>query len=86
MTILDALVGLGVFACALAYDLAFAAYVRAAAIGKAAKAACWSVATYAVGAVGILALVDMSVWYALPEGLGLWCGTFIGVMAGADND
>lgn len=80
------LIGLVVFISAALYDAIFAAYVRAAAGGKAMRAAFCSVGTYMVGAVGLLALVKMSVWYVLPEGAGLFVGTMAGVTASKDHD
>lgn len=78
--------GVAVFITAALYDATFAAYVRAAATGRAMRAAFLSVGTYLVGAVGLLALVKLSLWYAAPEALGLWTGTMAGVLAGRDVD
>jgi hypothetical protein len=80
------LIGLAVFVSAALYDAIFASYVRAAATGKAFRAALCSVGTYMVGAVGLLALVKLSVWYVLPEAGGLFVGTLAGVAASQDKD
>lgn len=80
------LLGVVVFVAAALYDAIFAAYVRFAASGQAMKAALSSVLTYGVGAVGLLALVKVSIWYSLPEAAGLYTGTMVGVWAGRDKD
>lgn len=80
------LLGVVVFVAAALYDAIFAAYVRFAAGGQATKAALASVMTYIVGAVGLLALVKVSIWYSLPEAAGLYTGTLAGVWAGRDKD
>ena len=80
------LLGVLVFVAAAVYDAIFAAYVRNAAGGRAARAALYSVMTYLVGAIGLLALVKASVWYAVPEGAGLFVGTLIGVGLARDID
>lgn len=80
------LLGVVVYVAAALYDAVFAAYVRFAAGGQAQKAALSSVMTYGVGAVGLLALVKVSIWYSLPEAAGLYTGTLVGVWAGRDRD
>jgi len=69
----------GVFAAAVAYDFAFARYTAAAAARRAAAAAGWSATTYGVGLVGFAAVLRGSIWLAVPEAVGLFVGTWLGV-------
>jgi hypothetical protein len=72
------------FAAAFAYDWVEAAYVRAAGGGPegAHRAARLSVAMYAVGFVGWVATVKVSLWLCLPEVAGLYLGSFFAVRRG----
>lgn len=70
---------LGVFVAAVAYDLAYARYVVAAAARRARAAACWSAATYAIGLIGVASVLRGSLWLAIPEAAGLFVGTWLGV-------
>jgi hypothetical protein len=72
-------VGLVVFLAATAYDLAFARYVQAASGGKPFRAASWSVTVYVIGLIGLIGVLNVSHWMILPECLGLFVGTSIGV-------
>lgn len=70
---------LGVFAAATAYDWCFARYTLAAAARRPAAAAGWSASTYAVGLIGLSAVLRGSLWLAIPEAAGLAIGTWLGV-------
>lgn len=70
-----------VFTGAAIYDFVFARYLRANAEGRAVSAANWSVTTYLVGLVGLSSVLQYSKWYAIPEVLGLWVGTYVGSRA-----
>ena len=80
-----ALAMIAVFAVAVAYDYLFAMYVRYAAAKDAPRAALASGATYAVGLVGMLAVTQASVWFALPEIVGLALGTYLGILRGGEK-
>lgn len=67
------------FLAAATYDWCAAGYVRASADRKARKAAFWSMATVAVGIVGLSTVLQYSRWMLVPELLGVWLGTFYGV-------
>lgn len=76
---------LGVFAAAVVYDLCFARYVAAAAARRAVAAASWSAATYAIGLIGFASVLRGSVWLALPQAVGLFVGTLLGVRRDASD-
>lgn len=80
--------GLGclVFVSAVAYDIAWAQYTRAAAGGKPLRAATWSTAIYAIGLVGLLGVLKLSIWLVAPEIAGLFVGTYWGVTMHRDHD
>jgi hypothetical protein len=71
------LLGVVVFLLALVGDYAETTYVRAVADGHGPRAALMSVAMYGAGAVGFLALVEVSRWMLLPEAGGLFAGTLL---------
>lgn len=64
-----------VFVSAVVIDYAEARYVTAVQRGQAHAAAVYSLAMYAVGALGFVAVVDCSLWLMVPEGLGFYVGT-----------
>jgi hypothetical protein len=72
-------VGVLVFLSAVAIDSAHAVYVRAVADQSPIKAACASVAVYALGCLGWVALIKVGWWVAIPEVLGLAAGTYFTV-------
>lgn len=66
-----------VLVAAAALDYATVAYYRAVARGAQHVAARWSVAMYLIGAVGLLSVVEVSLWLIVPECLGLYAGTLL---------
>ena len=79
-------VGCLVFLSAVVYDIAWAQYTRAAAGGRALRAAAWSTAVYVIGLVGFLGVIKLSAWLVAPEVAGLFVGTYIGVSVHRDHD
>jgi hypothetical protein len=86
VTLNSLLLGLLVFVCALAYDAVNATYIRAMVAGKTWRAVTCTVAVYLVGILGVLIVVRDSLWFMIPETLGLALGTWLGVAAGRDHD
>lgn len=74
------MIALGVFLAALALDYAAARYQRAVSARQPGAAACFSVAMCLLSSVALLALVEVSRWMLVPECLGLWAGTYLGVL------
>lgn len=72
-----------VLAAATALDYAYVRYQQAVASRAAARAGAWSVGVYLVGAVGFLSVVQGSVWYMVPECMGLYLGTVLAVRRSA---
>lgn len=64
-----------VFLSAAVIDYAEARYVCAVNLADAHAAALWSLIMYAVGALGFVAVINVSLWLMIPEGLGFYCGT-----------
>lgn len=64
-----------VFFSAAVIDYAEARYVCAVNAVDAHAAALWSLIMYAVGALGFVAVINVSLWLMIPEGLGFYCGT-----------
>lgn len=73
------LLGIAVFFAALALDYADSRNTLAVAEGRAHAAARWSVTMYVVGLVGFFAVLRVNVWLAVPEGLGLYAGSWLAV-------
>lgn len=71
--------GLLVFVAAAAYDWFIAQYVMAVEARHGHRAGLWSGATYAVGLVGTLGILKVSVWLAPFEIVGLYLGTLYAV-------
>lgn len=71
--------GIGVFFSAAAYDFVFARYLAANTAEKPAAAASWSVLTYWVGLIGLSSVLRVSMWFFIPESMGLWLGTFLAI-------
>lgn len=76
-----ALLAIAVFVSAMVIDYAEARYVLAVDRGLARDAALWSVVMYAVGALGFVAVLNVSLWLMVPEGLGFYCGTRLALRA-----
>ncbi len=74
-----ALLSLLTFISALAVDFAEARYILAIGDGCAHLAARWSLAIWALGCLGFVAVVNYSLWLMLPEGLGFYLGTILAV-------
>lgn len=70
---------LGVLVAALLYDLAYTRWMIAAGARRARTAALWSVLTYAIGLIGVASVLRGSLWLAIPEAIGLYLGTWIGI-------
>ncbi len=70
---------LGVFAIAAIYDFCYAQYAAAAAARQATAAATWSVMTYGAGLIGFASVLKCSTWLVIPEAVGLFFGTWLGV-------
>lgn len=67
--------GVMVLLAATALDYAYVRYQEAVAAKLARAAGLWSVAVYVVGSVGFLSIVQGSLWFMIPECLGLYAGT-----------
>ena len=52
-------------------------YVLAVHSNAPRKAALCSVGMWAIGALGLLAIIEVSPWIVLPEGLGMYLGTVL---------
>lgn len=70
-----ALLAIAVFVSAMVIDFAEARYVLAVERGAARDAAMWSVVMYAIGCLGFVAVINVSLYLMIPEGLGFYCGT-----------
>lgn len=70
-----ALLVIAVFLSAMVIDFAEARYVLAVERRQARDAAMWSVVMYAMGCLGFVAVLNVSLWLMLPEGIGFYCGT-----------
>lgn len=70
-----ALLAIGVFVLAATLDYMDVSCTLAVTERRARAAALWSVCQYAVGAVGFVVVVKISLWLMVPEGLGLYAGT-----------
>jgi uncharacterized membrane protein len=64
-----------VLLAATALDYAYVRYQDAVARRHSHAAGMWSVTVYLVGAVGFLSVIEGSMWYMVPECLGLYLGT-----------
>lgn len=73
------LLSLVVFVSAMVIDYAEACYIRAVHRSDAHHAAIWSLVMYGVGALGFVAVIDVSLWLMIPEGLGFYVGTLLAV-------
>jgi hypothetical protein len=69
---------LGIFLIVMGVDYAWARYSVAAAHGQAHRAAAWSIATYLLSAVNVLAYTHNH-WLLIPAVIGAYAGTFIAV-------
>ena len=76
-----ALLAIAVFVSAMVIDFAEARYVLAVERRAPRDAAWWSVVMYAVGALGFVAVVNVSLYLMIPEGLGFYCGTRLALRA-----
>lgn len=72
-----ALLAIAVFISAMVIDFAEARYVIAVERAAARDAALWSVVMYAVGCLGFVAVLNVSLYLMIPEGLGFYCGTHL---------
>lgn len=76
---MSAIVGAVVFLCALSVDFAHARYVVAVGARRGARAAAWSLAAWAASVACLYVAVRVSWWMLVPEGAGLFAGTFLSV-------
>lgn len=66
-----------VFCAAAALDVATVRYYQAVQVKRKHAAARWSIAMYAIGAIGFVSVVQVSLWLMVPECLGLYAGTWL---------
>lgn len=78
-----ALLVVAVFVSAMVIDFADCHCTLAITERRANQAALWSIFQYAVGAFGFLAIVQVSMWLMIPEGLGLFVGTRLALRKGS---
>lgn len=79
MTSVMAALGCAVFAVAALFDYADTQNKLAIEARDPHRAARWSVAMYLLGAVGVLSVIKVSLWFMVPECLGLYIGSVVGV-------
>ena len=72
-------ISIGVFFAAMVYDIALARYVAAVAGRNARVAAGWSAITASVGLIGLISILKISPWLAVPEIFGYALGTYLAV-------
>jgi ABC-type transport system involved in cytochrome c biogenesis permease subunit len=65
------------FVSALVLDYVEAHYIMAVQNGRRHRAAHCSILMWAIGALGFLAVLEVSPWLMLPEGLGFYVGTLL---------
>lgn len=75
------LLSLATFAAAVASDVVEAYFVRAVAELRPHLAAAMSVSMYLMGFVGWAITIKVSLWYCVPEVLGLYVGSLVAVQA-----
>ena len=73
--LIDTLVAVMVFALAAVSDFLETRYVQAVNARRAEQAARCSVAMWAVGVIGLVAVLQVGWWLLIPEGAGLYAGT-----------
>jgi hypothetical protein len=73
--------GLGalVFLSATAYDWANCNYIKASAEDAPGRAAGWSGLTSVFGLIGLLGMLSVSIWLAVPEVAGFMFGSWLAV-------
>jgi hypothetical protein len=72
-------VGILVFLLAALYDLINARYIAAVADRRTASAVTWSLCLGALGACGLLGVLEVGTWVIVPQILGYGAGTWLGV-------
>jgi hypothetical protein len=75
-----------VLVASFVYDFSITRYVIAVDERAGVRAGLWSVATFLVGLVGTLGIVKVSAWLILPEAIGLFFGTLVGVSMKKDEE
>lgn len=75
-----------VLVAAFLYDFAITRYVVAVENRAGTRAGVWSVATYLVGLVGTLGIIKVSPWLIIPECIGLFLGTVVGVSMKSEDE
>lgn len=73
--ILNVAVAVLVFTLAAVSDFLETRYVQAVNARRAEQAARCSVAMWAVGVIGLVAVLEVGWWLLIPEGAGLYVGT-----------
>lgn len=71
--------GVLVFVAATALDYAYVRYQESVLARRRRAAGVWSVVVYLVGSVGFLSIVQGSLWFMIPECLGLYAGTVLAI-------
>lgn len=74
-----------VFLSALALDFAAAHYTRALVARRTHAAGMWSVCMCLLSTVGLVALVEISVWFVVVECAGLYAGTLLSGVLGLER-
>ncbi len=77
--VIAALLACAVFVAGVALDWVNAIYVMAVQELRAHRAGLCSVGLYMIGCVGFYSITQISWWFALPEGLGLYVGTRVAI-------
>lgn len=68
-----------VFVSAAFLDYAYVRYQEAVARKTERAAGAWSIAIYVVGSIGWVSILQASMWFMIPELLGLYTGTVIAI-------
>lgn len=82
---MDILIGLGVFALAVAYNWVYTLCIRAMADGHAHRAALADTMLYLMSVAGLGALLLVGWWVIIPELLGQYVGTYLGTRHGVKS-
>lgn len=80
MTALES-IGLGVlvFLAGASYDWCNARYIVATSARRAPQAAMWSMIVGGIGLAGLISVLQLSRWFAIPELAGYGVGTYFAV-------
>ncbi len=67
------------FCSAFLIDIFYIKYMKHAALKNKHKAAFYSVTVGMMGTIGGIMVIDGSYWYSIPEAVGLYTGTLVGM-------